>query len=101
MFAHHRICAALAAVGLVAGFAPNAEAAHPTYAFNLPEELLAETLVAIGRQTAINIVFAPETVDDSKSPAIRGDLTVEQAITRAQPKMKLRAGQSTANSILI
>jgi len=49
----------------------------------------------------MNIVFAPETVDDAQSPAIRGDLTIEQAVTRALAKTKLRARQATNNSILI
>lgn len=103
MFAQHRICATLATLCLIASIAPrNAiAAADPTYAFNLPEELLSDTLVAIGRQTTMNIVFAPETVDDSRSPAIRGELTLEQAIERALSKTKLQARQATANSILI
>ena len=101
MLAHHSICAALATLCLVVGIAPKSAEASSTYAFNLPDGLLADTLVAIGRQTLMNIVFAPETVGDSKSPAIRGDLTVEEAIRRALSKTKLRARQVTGNSILI
>ena len=87
----------LSAVTVTSG----AEAADATYAFNIPEGPLADTLRAIGHQTTMNIVFAPETVDDARSPPIRGDLTVEEAVTRALSRTKLQARQATANSILI
>lgn len=100
MLAPLRVHAALAILCLV-GLATSAAAADLTYSFNLPEQALVDTLRAIGRQTTMNIVFAPETVDDARSPAIRGDLTLEEAITRALGRTQLQAKQATANSILI
>jgi iron complex outermembrane recepter protein len=88
----------------VTGFlveAPVASASEVTYTFNIPAEALADTLRAIGQETAMNIVFAPETVGDARAPAVQGELTAEQAVIRALSKTKLRVRKATANSILI
>lgn len=90
----------LLAVGFLGGYTA-VEAAAITYTFNIPEEPLADTLRAIGRTTMMNIVFAPETVDGASAPAIQGALTIEQALSRALSKTKLRATKATSNSILI
>jgi iron complex outermembrane receptor protein len=83
------------------GVAPVAAAAEVTYAFNIPAEALADTLRTIGQETAMNIVFAPDTVANVRAPAVRGELTAEQAVIRALSKTKLRVRKATANSILI
>src|SRR5262249_16907414 len=83
--------AGLVIVCLVASISTSAIAvADTTYAFNLPEQTLADALRAIGRQTTLNIVFAPETVEHVMAPAIHGDLTAEQAITQAISSAKLK-----------
>ena len=99
MFARWTVCAVLV-MGLT-GQAAAAHASGVTYAFNIPAEALAVTLRAIGQETTINIVFAPETVSDARAPAVQGELTAEQAVTRALSETKLRARKATANSILI
>jgi iron complex outermembrane recepter protein len=99
MFARWPVFAVLA-MGLM-GQAVAAHSSDATYAFNIPAEALADTLRAIGQETTINIVFAPETVGDARAPAIQGELTAEQAVFRALSKTKLRARKATANSILI
>ncbi len=89
---------------LITGFlgaAPIAAASEATYTFNIPAQALADTLRTIGQETAMNIVFAPDTVADARAPAIRGELTAEQAISRALSKTKLRVRKATANSFLI
>jgi iron complex outermembrane recepter protein len=89
---------------LITGFlgaAPVAAASEVTYTFNIPAEALADTLRTIGQETAMNIVFAPDTVAGVRAPAIRGELTAEQAVIRALSKTKLRVRNATANSILI
>lgn len=89
---------------LITGFlgaAPVAAASEVTYTFNIPAEALADTLRTIGQETAMNIVFAPDTVADVRAPAIRGELTAEQAVIRALSRTKLRVRKATANSILI
>ena len=85
----------------VLGVAPASIASDVTYTFNIPTEALADTLRAIGQETAVNIVFAPDTVGDVRAPAIRGEFTAEQAVLRALSKTKLRVRKATANSILI
>lgn len=88
----------------VTGFlveAPVTSASEVTYAFNIPAEALADTLRAIGQETAMNIVFAPETVGDARAPSVQGELTAEQAVIRALSKTKLRVRKATANSFLI
>ena len=72
-----------------------------TYTFNLPEQTLADTLRAIGRQTALNIVFAPETVEHVAAPPVRGEYTAEQALTRALAGTKLRVEEATHGSFLV
>lgn len=89
---------------LITGFlgaAPVGAASEVTYTFNIPAEALADTLRTIGQETAMNIVFAPDTVADIRAPAIRGELTAEQAVNRALSRTKLRVRKATANSILI
>ena len=54
--------------------------AETTYSFNLPEQALADSLRAIGQQTEMNILFEPEAVKNARSPALRGQYTVDEAI---------------------
>ena len=78
-----------------------AMAAEPTYEFNLPRQSLAETLRAIGRQTTMNILFEPESVENLTAPAVRGLLSAEEAMKRALAGTKLAVEKTAANSILI
>ena len=100
MFARWPLFALLIITGFL-GATPVAAASEVTYTFNIPAEALADTLRTIGQETAMNIVFAPDTVADVRAPAIRGELTAEQAVIRALSKTKLRVRKATANSILI
>jgi Secretin and TonB N terminus short domain len=99
MFARWSVFALLG-MGLLTSLTA-AHAADVTYAFNIPEEALADTLRSIGHETTMNIVFAPETVDGARAPAIQGQLTIEQAVSRALSRTKLQARKATASSILI
>ena len=102
MLAQFRIYIALAmfaGVGCIG--APIVEAAEATYSFDLPEQPLADALRAIGHQTAVNIVFAPEVVDGVRSPAIHGNLTVDQAVRQALTGKNLQIRQATPSSIVI
>jgi len=67
----------------------------------LPQQSLADALRAIGRQTAMNILFEPETVEDHTAPAVRGMLSAEAAIERVLAGTKLVVERTAANSILI
>ena len=76
-------------------------AAQTSYEFNLPQQPLADALRAIGSQTAINILFEPETVEDLTAPAVRGLLSPVEAIKRVLAGTKLVVEQTAANSVLI
>ncbi|WP_161988953.1 TonB-dependent receptor [Sphingomonas glacialis] len=52
-------------------------------AFDLPAQPLATTLRAIARKAGREILFADDQVRGRKSPAVRGSLTIEQAVKRA------------------
>ena len=81
-------------------YATFAMAAQATYQFNLPEQPLAETLKAIGQQTATNILFDPGTVVNRRAPALRATLTASEAIERVLAGSDLSAKQS-ADAVLI
>jgi len=51
-------------------------------AFNLPSQPLAESLKAIGSQTNTNVLVAPELVDGRQAPALKANLTVDEALSR-------------------
>lgn len=74
---------------------------QPRVNFDVPEQTLAETLRTIGRQTSINIVFTPESVEKLRAPALKGVWTAHEALTRALAGTQLEFKQATENSILI
>ncbi len=75
--------------------------AQPAYEFNLPQQSLADALRAIGRQTTMNILFEPESVENLTAPAVRGLLSPEEAIKRVLVGTKLVVEQTAVNSLLI
>src|SRR5579871_6406460 len=75
--------------------------AETTYSFNLPEQPLADSLRAIGQQTDMNILFEPEAVKDTRSPALHGQFTVDQAIHLVLVGTKLEAQHTAATSVVI
>jgi len=58
-----------------------ARAQTPTTAFELPAQPLAEALKALAGQSRINIVFDAQLVVGLRAPALRGQLTFEDALT--------------------
>lgn len=75
--------------------------AETNYKFNLPPQPLADALRAIGSQTTTNILFEPETVENLTAPAVRGVLSLEEAIKLVLAGTKLVVQQTAANSIVI
>ena len=74
----------LASVGAWAALVVKAQAmAH----FDLPPQPLADALRAVGSQTNTNILFDPPLVAGKKAPALKADLSTEQALA------ELLAGQ--------
>ncbi|QNA85430.1 TonB-dependent receptor [Sphingomonas sp. So64.6b] len=79
------LCATLlAATAFHAGMAilPASAQVSPA-AFDLPTQDLATTLRALARQGGREILFAEEDVSGRRSPAVRGNFTVEQAVRLA------------------
>src|ERR1700730_587565 len=75
--------------------------AQTSYSFNLPEQALADSLRAIGQQTEMNILFEPEAVKNARSPALRGQYTVDEAIRLVLAGTKLEAQHTAASNVVI
>jgi iron complex outermembrane receptor protein len=50
--------------------------------FDVPAEPLADALRAIGGQAKINVLFDPPLVEGHQAPALKANLTIDQALTR-------------------
>jgi outer membrane receptor protein involved in Fe transport len=57
-------------------------AAQATIRFDLPAQPLAESLKAIGSQSNTNLIVSPSVVDGRQAPALKAELTVDQALTQ-------------------
>jgi iron complex outermembrane receptor protein len=75
--------------------------AETTYSFNLPEQSLGDSLRAIGQQTEMNILFEPNAVKNTRSPALRGQYTVDEAIRLVLAGTKLEAHHTAASNVVI
>src|SRR5687767_2016576 len=76
-------------------------AAQTAYEFNLPPQSLADALRAIGRQTAMNILFEPQSVENKTAPAVRGRFSAEEAVNHVLTGTRLAAQQTAANTMLV
>lgn len=86
---------------LAAAVAAPAALAQGAYEFNLPQQALADSLRAIGRQTAMNILFEPRSVENKIAPAVRGRYSAKQAIDHVLAGTRLAAQQTEANTLLV
>jgi iron complex outermembrane recepter protein len=75
--------------------------AQTAYEFNLPPQSLADALRAIGRQTAMNILFEPQSVENKTAPAVRGRFSAEEAVNHVLTGTRLAAQQTAANTMLV
>ena len=71
------------------------------YDFNLPRQSLADSLRAIGHQTAMNILFEPAAVENVTAPAVQGQLSATDAIGRVLVGTTLTAELTAANTLLV
>lgn len=79
------LAASAASVVLMPGAAPGAaaqEAPGGQVNVNLPAGKLSNALIALGRTAKVQVVFPPDSVAGRKNKALRGRMTVEQALTR-------------------
>lgn len=88
-------------VCLSGALATPAAIAQVAYEFNLPQQSLADSLRAIGQQTAMNILFEPESVEDKTAPAVRGRFSAKEAISYVLAGTRLTAQQTAANTMLV
>jgi iron complex outermembrane receptor protein len=101
MSARFRRCFTIILLILGGVIAAPAAFAETTYTFNLPEQALADSLRAIGEQTEMNILFEPEAVKNARSPALRGQYTVDEAIRLVLAGTKLEAQHTAASNVVI
>jgi iron complex outermembrane receptor protein len=101
MSARFRRCFAILVLILGGLIAAPQVFAETMYSFNLPEQSLADSLRAIGQQTEMNILFEPDAVKNARSPALRGQYTVDEAIRIVLAGTKLEAQHTAASNVVI
>src|SRR5258708_9605976 len=101
MSARYRRCFATFVIVLSGVIAAPSVFAQTSYSFNLPEQSLADSLRAIGQQAEMNILFEPDAVKNARSPALRGQFTVDEAIRLVLAGTKLEAQHTTASNVVI
>ena len=102
MSVHARQLLALGALWLLAGASIGAQAQpSAVYNFNLPDQGLADSLRSIARQTSTNILFDPESVEHLTAPALRGRLSVADAVDRVLDGTKLHARPTSADTMMV
>jgi iron complex outermembrane recepter protein len=99
---HARQLLALGALWLLPIVSIGAPAqAAALYSFDLPEQALADSLRSIARQTATNILFDADSVENLTAPAVHGKLSVANAVYRVLATTKLHAKQTDANTLIV
>jgi iron complex outermembrane receptor protein len=88
-----------AAIGYVAPV--QAQAHGPVYEFNIPPSDLGEALRAFGTASNTQILFSPAVVTGQRSPAVRGRLSVDQAIDSLLSNSELTYTRTSSNVILV
>ncbi len=94
---HFVILGALAIAQALA--APVAQ--DPTYKFDLPAQPLKNSLRAIGQLTHINILFDSALVEGLSAPALRAELTTQEAIRRLTAAQNLQVQQPSPDTITV
>ena len=74
---------ALAAIAVPGAETPAVAQAQAATTYDLPGQDLGATLRTIAQQSRVEIMFADETVRGRRAPALRGNLTPDQAVTAA------------------
>src|SRR5258708_26804353 len=58
--------------------------------FDLPSQSLAASLRAVGSQASVNVLFDPPLVEGLQAPALKAQLTADQAFARLLAGSKLK-----------
>ena len=92
----------LGVAGLAISVVSAAEAkAAEAKQLNIPAQPLATTLTQIGRQTGSEVVFQADDVRGKRAPAVRGALTVDQALGAALRGTGLKARRTAQGAYAI
>ncbi len=77
-----RYCIAIAISFALASSTALAQGRTAQFELNLPEQVLANSLRAVGRAAHVNIVFDPATAAGRRAPALSGKYTPDEALER-------------------
>jgi iron complex outermembrane receptor protein len=75
---------------LIALLSAPATWAQATSKFDLPSQSLAVSLRAVGSQASVNVLFDPPLVEGLQAPALKAQLTADQAFARLLAGSKLK-----------
>jgi len=75
---------------LIALLAAPATWAQTTSKFDLPSQPLATSLRAVGSQASVNVLFDPPLVEGLQAPALKAQLTADQAFARLLAGSRLK-----------
>nr|UXE45430.1 vitamin B12 transporter BtuB [uncultured bacterium] len=78
-----------------------ATTAHAQIRLDLPAQPLSQSLTAVGTQGHLNVMFDPSVVDGLQAPALRAELSADDALGRLLSGTKLHAVRVDANTIRV
>jgi len=78
-----------------------AQAGARTATYNIPAQPLSSALTAFGRQSGLQIVVDPASVEGKSSPGVAGTLTADQALTRLMVGTGTPYRFTSANSVTV
>ena len=96
-----RATTAVCAAVIVALSPVYADAAEPVYELNIPSTDLGDALRAFGTVADTQILFAPDLVQGRRSVALRGKLSITQAMEHLLSNTELTYRRTASNVILI
>jgi hypothetical protein len=71
------------------------------YAFDMPPQSMGDAIRSIGRQTNTNILYDAATLGRRQAPALRGDLTPDQALRRLLRETGMILERTGPNTLLL
>jgi iron complex outermembrane recepter protein len=102
------LAAAALGLGMLAGLgAPDIAVAQPvpasatTISFDIPAQSLQAALSEYARQSGQQLLFSPDIVEDKQAPAVRGDLSPENALAELLAGAGLYTATTPGGAILI
>jgi len=69
--------------------------------FDLPPQSLAQALTSVGNLANLNVYFDPRVVDGHQAPALKADVTVDEALSRLLAGTSLKAVRVDDNTVRV